>query len=121
MLFLLTEGSAMMTYKHRGVLEPGCNASEHAIAHLKGQQPVCLEGEQERGMTKDPIEIEPVDSQVSMSPMSRIRFGKTFSIEFNVKVREIGMVSQKHLSKLSEYHQAEMNSGWDPDDLGTTS
>jgi len=48
-------------YALRGVLKPGYNASEYTIAYLKGQQPVSLDGEKERGMCKDPIEIESTD------------------------------------------------------------
>jgi hypothetical protein len=113
----LTRISAISTYGRKGVLKPGCNASEHAIAYLKGQQPLYLNGERERGMHKDPIEIEPADSQAVSDPTSRIRFGKTYSIEFNVKVCEIGMVSQDHLEKIIRYHEEEKDSGWEPDDI----
>jgi hypothetical protein len=54
-------------------------------------------------MTKEPIEIEPVDSSIKIRTESRIRFGKTYPIEMNVKVKDIGRVQQRHLSKLLKY------------------
>jgi hypothetical protein len=54
-------------------------------------------------MTKEPIEVEPVDSSITIRPESRIRFGKTYPIEMNVKVKDIGRVASHHLSKLLRY------------------
>jgi hypothetical protein len=51
-----------------------------------------------------------------MEPTSRLRFGKIHSIEWNVKVREIGVVSRKHMSKLLAYHQEEEGKGFDDDE-----
>jgi hypothetical protein len=106
-------GSAISTYGGRGTLKHGCTASEHAIVYLTRTQPIRLEGEWERGMTKDPIEIEPASATEMMEPASRLRFGKIHSIEWNVKVREIGMVSRKHMSKLLAYYQEEDGNGFD--------
>jgi hypothetical protein len=58
-------------------------------------------------MTKDPLEIEPASASETMEPASRLRFGKIHSIEWNMKVREIGMVSRKHMTKLLEYYREE--------------
>jgi hypothetical protein len=64
-----------------------------------------LSGEWERGMTKEPIEIEPASATEEMEPASRLRFGTIYSIEWNVKVREIGRVARKHMSKFVKYYQ----------------
>jgi hypothetical protein len=113
---LLTRRSAITTYGQRGVMKPGCNAREHTIVHLRGRQAVRFEGEYERGMTKDPIMIDPTDPTEDMSPTSRLRLGKVVPIECNVKVRDIGMVAPEHRSKLLEYYQQEQGNGFEPDE-----
>jgi len=58
-------------------------------------------------MIKEPIEIEPVDSTMTLKSDSRIRFGKVYPIEMNVKVKDIGRVSLSHLSLLQQYREDE--------------
>ncbi|KAI2475428.1 hypothetical protein Ptr902_13114 [Pyrenophora tritici-repentis] len=83
------------TYSHRGTLKPGCNPVEHAIIYFRGTDPSYsyLPGEVEGGMTKAPIEVEPADPAMTLKTDSRIRFGKIYPIEMNVKVKDIGRVS----------------------------
>lgn len=54
-------------------------------------------------MTEQPIEIIPVDASICLRSESRIRFGKTYPIEKNVKVKDIGQVHPSHLGKLLQY------------------
>jgi hypothetical protein len=108
--------SAISTYGGQGVLKPGCKASEHTIVYLAGTQPNPLYGEREKGLTKDAIEIKPCEATELMQPTSRLRFGKIHSIEWNVKVRDIGQVSRKHMSKLLRYFKEEQGNGFDNDD-----
>lgn len=42
-----------------------------------------------------------------MSPASRLRFGKVYPIEWNVKVKDIGMIVPEDLSKLILYWKEE--------------
>jgi hypothetical protein len=74
-----------------------------------------IPGERERGMTKEPIMIEPTDVGEKMKGTSRLRCGKIYSIEWNVKVRDIGMVSAQDKTKLLEYYREEQRQGFDPD------
>ncbi|KAL1644289.1 hypothetical protein SLS61_008892 [Didymella pomorum] len=66
-------------------------------------------GEYEMGMTKEPIEMTPSDKTIPLARESRIRFGKIYAIEWNVKVRDIGMVASKDTEKLLEYWRQEDN------------
>jgi hypothetical protein len=116
-LDILRNSSAIATYGGRGVLKPGCNASEHTIVHIKGHSPQYVHGEWEKGMTKEPIAIKPADKNETMLPTSRLRLGKTYSIEWNVKVRDIGMVIPEDKTKLLRYHQDERNAGFENDGL----
>ncbi|KAH8634485.1 hypothetical protein IG631_09885 [Alternaria alternata] len=101
----LTQSSGIGTYSGRGALKDGCNPQEHSIVYFSGTDPAyCyLPREYEKGMTKDPIEVEPVDRFATIRRESRIRFGKTYPIEMNVKVKDIGRVHPYHLTKLVQY------------------
>jgi hypothetical protein len=99
------ESSGLGTYNGRGTLKQGCNPSEHAIAYFSGTDPgsCYMPGEYQSGMTKEPIEIVPVDASIHIRSESRIRFGKTYPIQMNVKVKDIGKVHESHISKLLRY------------------
>lgn len=90
-------------------MKPGCNPAEHAIVYFRGTDPThCyVPGEYEGGMNKEPIMIDPADPTIMINPYSRIRFGKVYPIEMNVKVKDIGRVSPDHLSKLRQYREDE--------------
>jgi hypothetical protein len=103
------------SYGGQGTLKRGCKASEHTIVHLKGTDPAWIPGERERGMTKEPIMIEPTDTRETMNPSSRLRCGKIHSIEWNVKVRDIGMVASPDKEKLLRYYMDQHNEVFDPD------
>jgi len=97
------------TYSGRGALKDGCRPSEHAIVYLPGTDPnsCYIPGEYENGMDKEAIQIEPVASSIYLTSNSRIRFGKTYPIEKNVKVKDIGQVHPGHIGKLLQYWKDE--------------
>jgi hypothetical protein len=66
-------------------------------------------------MVKEPIEVIPTDSTEHFLPASRLRFGKVFSIECNVKARDIGMVKNK--TTLLQHYMNEKDSQFEPDEL----
>jgi hypothetical protein len=102
---LLTCFSGIGTYSGRGTLKDGCNPKEHAIIYFSGtnSSSCYISGEYEMGMDKDPIQVEPADTTLRIRPESRIRFGKTYPIEMNVKVKDIGRVFPGQLSTLLQY------------------
>jgi hypothetical protein len=112
----LTCFSPIGTYSGRGVFKEGCYPAEHAIVYLSGTDPAScyLRGEWQAGMTKEPIEIIPVDGSVCLRYDSRIRFDKTYPIEKNVKVKDIGKVHPGHVGKLLRYWS---DVGYEPDVL----
>ncbi|KAH6644151.1 hypothetical protein C7974DRAFT_407853 [Boeremia exigua] len=107
---------AISTYGGRGAMKNGCDPSEHTIVHLNNVEPYWLPGEVNRGMTKDPISIEPVEQNEEMDPRSRLRCGKIYSIEWNVKLRDIGMVSSHDKTKLMRYYKEGQEKGFDYDE-----
>lgn len=98
---------SIVTYRGQGVNKRGVEPHEHAIMYTSGQAPCYIDGEYEKGMTKDPIEMTPSNETIPLARESRIRFGKVYAIEWNVKVRDIGMVASKDTEKLLEYWRQE--------------
>ncbi|KAF2846789.1 hypothetical protein T440DRAFT_492506 [Plenodomus tracheiphilus IPT5] len=93
------------TYSGRGTLKPGCGPKEHAIVYFSGTDPATcyIPGEYEGGMDKEPIQIDPANMALSLRRDSRIRFSKTYPIEMNVKIKDIGLVKPEYRSLLLQY------------------
>ena len=102
---MLTRVSGIGTYSGRGTLKDGCNPAEHTIVYFSGTNPAScyIPGEYESGMTKEPIEVVPAEQNLSIRRESRIRFGKVYPIEMNVKVKDIGRVRDDQISTLLSY------------------
>jgi len=90
------------TYSGRGTLKDGCNPAEHTIVYFSGTDPAScyIPGEYESGMIKEPIEVVPAEPNERIRRESRIRFGKVYPIEMNVKVKDIGRVREDQISAL---------------------
>jgi len=90
------------TYSGRGTLKDGCNPAEHTIVYFSGTDPAScyIPGEYESGMIKEPIEVVPAGPNERIRRESRIRFGKVYPIEMNVKVKDIGRVREDQISAL---------------------
>jgi hypothetical protein len=99
------------TYGGRATAKQGCSPREHAIVYLSGKQPQTVRGEipirGEGGMTKDPIEIKPASTNESLDIASRLRFDKTYPVEWNVKVKDIGRVVPQDMPRLLQYWKDE--------------
>lgn len=108
-----TDGSsAIATYGGQGTRKYGCRPSEHAVICNTDVDPrTCyLPGEYENGMHKEPIQVkppDPADRNSYLSRASRIRFDKLYAIEWNVKVKDIGMVADWDMGKLLKYYRDE--------------
>lgn len=96
------------TYKSQGVARPGFNADDweaHAIIHMEDSNPASLPGEPP--MSKTPIAVTKTSEDQKLHPASRIRFDKVFSIEHNVKVKNVGKITEKSLPWFRYYWQME--------------
>lgn len=69
-----------------------------------GSEPSLFHGE---SLTKEPIAIQLAEPWSSIDRASRVRFGKAYPVEMNVKVRDIGNVIPDDLSKLIAYYREE--------------
>ena len=61
--------------------------------------------EDERGMQAIPIRVDPDSATTSLDSMSRIHYGKLYTIEHNFRVSPYGMVNQASLSPLMSQFQ----------------
>jgi hypothetical protein len=99
--------SSIQTYGNRATMRRGCNPKEHAIAYMDGEEPSLLTGEQP--LTKAPIAIVPsTPNSVSLSRASRIRFGRGYALQNNIKAKDIGHVRADHIGRLVSYWRMEM-------------
>lgn len=62
----------------------------------------------ETGMTKDPISVDPSGPDQKLDQMSRINFGKMYTVEHNVKVMSVGNISEASKHLLVRYFEQEV-------------
>ena len=89
------------TYGRKGVGKRGLNVDDHAIAYMEGTLPSTYPEEPQ--MWKDPIEIKRGKDGQDLDPLSRIDFGRTHTVNWNVKVVDVGMVSERSMPLLRSY------------------
>lgn len=101
--------SRISTHGGQGAVGKLINQKEHGIVYMGETPPKKLA--EEKNLHKDPIQITPADKSQNLHPLSRIHYAKPYPVEHNVKVREVGMVSQRDRRKVMGYYQLE--SGYD--------
>lgn len=93
----------VLTYGHQGVGKQGVKKSEHAIIYTGKEAPEPRRAERaqrgEEGMLVA-IRVDADDASEKLDPLSRIHFGKVYSIEHNVKVRSFGKVNAASMTSL---------------------
>lgn len=105
----------MSTYSGMGTLKRGCDPAEHAVIFVKGTTPKRLVGE--HGMTVEPIAVEPSEPRLTLEPTTRVRLGKIYPIEWDVKVKDIGRVVDEDMTKLVIAYQMLHSEIWVSDNI----
>ncbi|KAL8882022.1 MAG: hypothetical protein Q9198_000897 [Flavoplaca austrocitrina] len=95
------------TYSGQGAAKKSIDKNAHAIIYTGSSPPEILQGEQ--GMNKSPLRVVPVRPDAKLDPRSRVNLGKTYPVEWNTKVKEIGRLDKSSLVKLISYWKALMN------------
>lgn len=54
-------------------------------------------------MKKAPLRVVPARPEEKLDSMSRVNLGKTYTVEWNTKVKEIGDVDHKDLVNMKAY------------------
>lgn len=104
---ILTLYRPIQTYRNQGTRKHGVLAEDHAIIYTgvdRYDEPDPLAGEE---LTKNAIRVEAAGNE-SLHPCSRVNFGKTYTVEHNVKVLEVGKVTPEHIVLLDHYWRIAM-------------
>jgi len=91
---------SISTYGGRGLLKPGLSEGEikaHTIIHDSRKKAMRLKGEPD--MVYRPIAIEMVEGE-TLVQASRIHLAKPYSVEWNVKAMDVGMVCRQDIEAL---------------------
>lgn len=87
----------ILTYGGQGVAKKDVKKSDHGIVYVGRAPPSPTQAERPRRgedpMLPNAVHIDPDSPQEKLSEMSRINYGKVYTIEHNVKVRGLGKVS----------------------------
>ncbi|KAL8645618.1 MAG: hypothetical protein Q9226_007219 [Calogaya cf. arnoldii] len=97
----------ILTYRGKGATKKSVDKSAHAIIYTGSSAPERLPEEQ--GMNKNPLRVIPVRADEKLDPLSRVNLGKTYPVEWNTKVKEIGRIEKPSLVKLLTYWKLLMN------------
>ncbi|KAJ5721940.1 uncharacterized protein N7483_009874 [Penicillium malachiteum] len=98
--------SPVTTYSGQGVAKAGVDRSKHTIIYTRGSQPITRQNEP---MIKEPLEVEPARADQKLDPMSRLNFGKVYTVEHNVKVLPVGQITKDSLHNFNAYTRAELS------------
>jgi hypothetical protein len=92
---------SISTYQGRGTSKAGVIHDNHApVIPVDGE--VQLHPD-EKSFSKEPLRIKIEEPSISIDPMSRINFGKVFTVEYNLKVRNMGRIISESCKKMEEY------------------
>jgi hypothetical protein len=59
-------------------------------------------------MLSKALEIQPISDDHKLSPMSRLNFGKLFTVEHNVKVAPVGRITDRSMPDFLAYARREI-------------
>ena len=90
------------TYNYQGVAKKGLSPEDreaHSIIYMDDTKPTIHPAE--KGMMfKDPIAVSAASSKQKLHYLSRINFGKVYSVEWDVKVMNVGKV---HVNSMAAF------------------
>ncbi|KAF2802502.1 uncharacterized protein BDZ99DRAFT_576869 [Mytilinidion resinicola] len=78
------------TYGNRGTAKPGITPGDHAASVLVDGSYTLQDSEEE--LTKAPIHVVRENLAVSIDPASRINFAKVYTVDYNLRVKNIGRI-----------------------------
>jgi hypothetical protein len=89
---------SIQTYRKEATTKSGASSEYHAIVYATGSELNLLPQEEFPGIGSFPIVLE--DKSVTIDPSSRLNFGKVYTVEHNIKVRNVGKVEKGSLQGL---------------------
>ncbi|KAF2181248.1 hypothetical protein K469DRAFT_589579 [Zopfia rhizophila CBS 207.26] len=89
------------TYQGQATTKANVAAQDHApVVPIGG---VAQLHPEEHRLTKSPLYIKVEDPSISIDLMSRINFAKIYTLEYNIRVRNVGRISSTSIKTLEEY------------------
>lgn len=88
------------TYSFQGMSKQKIRVEDYAAVYAVGSDPPTQDRE---ALTKDPFPIIIEDTQETLSPMSRLNFGRVYTVEHNIKVLKFGRIPKEHIPALNRY------------------
>ncbi|OQU99236.1 hypothetical protein CLAIMM_04899 [Cladophialophora immunda] len=104
------------TYHERGTTRRSFNNDDkqaHAIIYMRGSKPKRLP--EEPILIKTPIMVDGASEDKKLHYTSRIRFDKVFTIEHNVKVKNVGKISKESIPHFIHYWREQALGAEDPE------
>jgi hypothetical protein len=98
------------TYNRQGVAKKGLSPQDrkaHCVIHMDNTDPATDQREQGL-MTKKPIAVTAANLEQKLHHMSRLNFGKVYSVEWNVKVMDVGKVNADSMAAFTGYWRNEV-------------
>lgn len=68
---------------------------------MRGSEPTTRSNEE--NTTKEPLEVKPATHDQKLDKMSRLNFGKVYTVEYNIPVMPVGVLSSRSKPKLINY------------------
>lgn len=106
------------TYGRRGLSKPGVLKRHHAVIYSGRVEPERVAGEMPGPGEHDvlpSIQVRPTDEDDRMDPMSRLNFGKLYTVEHNVRVFNYGMVIPDHIPVIRTQWKQVLQGSWPPE------
>jgi len=88
------------THNRQGALKMGLRKQDYAAVFAEGSRPV-LDPMEGIVRTSFPIIVE--NENETIDPMSRLNFGRVYTVEHNIKVAKVGRIGQDHIKLLDDY------------------
>jgi hypothetical protein len=85
------------TYNRQGTTKNGVQSQYYAVVYAQGSEPLFAPGEM---MTKRPISIVVENNLEKLDPMSRLNFGRVYTVEHNLKVSKVGRIAPEDMHAL---------------------
>ncbi|RJE24960.1 hypothetical protein PHISCL_02724 [Aspergillus sclerotialis] len=91
----------ILTYGGKGLAKSGIIPEDHAVIYMRGSEPTTRSNESKT--TKEPLEVKPATHDQKLDKMSRLNFGKVYTVEYNIPVMPVGVLSSRSKPKLINY------------------
>ncbi len=101
----------MNTYNGQGVSKRGFSDADreaHSIVYMSDTNPTCTAAES-KYLIKKPIAVDKASDDQKLDNMSRLNFNKIYTVEWNVKVMNVGNVTSASMPVLLGYWRNSLN------------